>query len=224
MPLHLQRELDRLDRQILTVGGLVEKNFAKGVRAILTRDVALANEVIDSDEEVDDLEVEVEEECLKIIALHQPVAKDMRYIVTTMKINNDLERIGDLAVNLSKRGILLSNEPGFDLPETFSKMAEAAERMLKMSLDAMITQDVAKAHQVRLDDDIVDDMNSDIYDYVKDKLVSGDKEHVAGLIHLLTAARHLERLADHVTNIAEDVIYMLKGEIVRHKHRERPTD
>ena len=224
MPLHLQRELDRLDRQILTVGGLVEKNFAKGVRAILTRDVALANEVIDSDEEVDDLEVEVEEECLKIIALHQPVAKDMRYIVTTMKINNDLERIGDLAVNLSKRGILLSSEPGFDLPDTFEKMAEAAERMLKMSLDAMITQDVAKAHQVRLDDDIVDDMNSEIYDYVKDKLVSGNKEHVAGLIHLLTAARHLERLADHVTNIAEDVIYMLKGEIVRHKHRERPTD
>ena len=224
MPLHLQRELDRLDRQILTVGGLVEKNFAKGVRALLTRDVALANEVIDSDQEVDDLEVEVEEECLKIIALHQPVARDMRYIVTTMKINNDLERIGDLAVNLSKRGILLSNEPGFDLPETFSKMAEAAEGMLKMSLDAMITQTVDKAHQVRLDDDAVDEMNSEIYDYVKEKLSAGTGENVAGLIHLLTAARHLERLADHVTNIAEDVIYMLEGEIVRHKHRERPTD
>lgn len=216
MSAHLNKEIDNLKKELLTLCSMVEDSLWQAVKSIKNRDVELAKKVIDSDIEIDRMEVKVEEDCLKILALHQPVAIDLRFIITALKINSDLERIGDLAVNIAERSQFLSARKQFDMLFDFEIMAEKTQAMVKKSLDALVNIDCDLANKVCLADDEVDDMNRQMYDQVKEQVKQSPK-NVETLIHLLSISRHLERIADHATNIAEDVIYMVKGEIVRHK-------
>ena len=215
MTRHFQRELEKLKKHILSLGAMVEERVRMAVKAIETRDAVLAEKIIKSDHEVDEMEVEVEEECLKILALHQPVAVDLRFLIAVIKINNDLERIGDQAVNIAQRvGIIAKRERDY-IDFDYSLMAEKTELMLKMSLDALVNIDQDLAFRVLTLDDEVDKMYSEIYDQVK-SAIRMQPHRVGYLINLFLISRHLERIADHTTNIAEEVIYMIEGEIVRH--------
>ena len=216
MSVHLKKEIDHLKKELLTLCGMVEDNLWQSVKSIKNRDVILAKKVIDSDVQTDQMEVNVEENCLKILALHQPVAIDLRFIITALKINNDLERIGDLAVNIAERSQFVSSQRPIDMPFDFETMAEKTQAMVKKSLDALINIDCNLASEVCQADDEIDAINRHMYDQVKDQ-IKLNPENIETLIHLLSVSRHLERIADHATNIAEDVIYMVKGEIVRHK-------
>jgi phosphate transport system protein len=216
MPKHLQREIENLKKKILSLGARVEMTVHEAIRSIETRDAALARKIIDEDVQIDRTEVEVEEECLKILALHQPVAADLRFIVAVLKINNDLERIGDLAVNIAERSSYLAGQPEVNVSFDFVEMSEKTEAMLNKSLDALVNLSSELAHEVCMSDDAIDDMNRQAYLRVQEAIAK-HPEHMSSLIHLLSASRHLERIADHATNIAEDVIYMIDGEIVRHK-------
>lgn len=216
MTVHLQRELDRLKKKILSLSALVEQRVRQAVKSVEERDGQLAQQVIDGDDQIDHAEVEIEEDCLKILALHQPVAVDLRFIVAVLKINNDLERIGDLAVNIAERAVYLatSDTPGllFDFPGEAAK----GHAMLRNSLDALVNLDPRLARQVCADDDEVDAINRQIYEQVKEE-IRNHPENLEPLIHLLSISRHIERIADQATNIAEDVIYMVEGKIVRHR-------
>jgi len=216
MPIHLKKEIDNLKKELLTLCGMVEDSFWQAIKSIKNRDVKLAKKVIDSDIEIDQMEVKVEEDCLKILALHQPVAIDLRFIITALKINNDLERIGDLAVNIAERSQFLSAQKPIDMLFDFETMAEKTQAMVKSSIDALVNIDCDLARQVCQADDEIDAINRQMYDQVKGQIKQAP-ENIETLIHLLSVSRHLERIADHATNIAEDVIYMVKGEIVRHK-------
>lgn len=216
MATHLHQEIERLKKRILSMGAEVEEAVRKSVDALINRDPKLAGEVIEHDESLDHLEVEVEEECLKILALHQPVAVDLRYVIAVLKMNNDLERIGDLAVDISERATYLAGHPSLGMNADIRQMADTAQLMLKNSLDAMVNSDTELARHVRATDDEVDEVNRRMFGLIHD-YISEHPDKVAEAIHLLSAARHLERIADQVTNIAEDVIYMVEGEIVRHQ-------
>ncbi len=216
----LTREIEKLKRMVLSLSAMAEKSLQKGFRALETRDPGLAQEVIDEDIGIDELEVELEEESLKLLALHQPVAIDLRFIVAVLRINSELERIGDLAVNLAERAAFLSspewqrNIP--EIPKDISAMAEKAKEMVHQSLDALVNLDPGLARRVLEADDVVDAMNRDMFQLIYE-MIREAPDKVEGLIHLLSATRHLERVGDHATNIAEDVIYMITGEIVRHQ-------
>ncbi len=201
---------------ILSLGAIVEERVRMASRAIEEWDASLAAQIASTDHDVDEMEVEIEEECLKILALHQPVAVDLRFIVAVIKINNDLERIGDQAVNIAERVETIvqhgnPNEVYFD----YISMAGKAERMLKMSLDALVNLDVDLAFKVLLLDNEVDAIQKEAYDRIK-SAIKEKSESIGLLINLLLISRHLERLGDHATNIAEEVIYMIEGEIIRH--------
>jgi phosphate transport system protein len=215
MPKRLQKELEKIKKRILSLGGMVEERVRMANRAIESRDRALANQIMKTDYEIDELEVEVEEECLKILALHQPVAVDLRFLVAVIKINNDLERIGDQAVNIAQRVENISKRPKMELSLNYEQMAEKAASMLRMSLDSLVNLDLDLAFQVLTLDDDVDHMAREAYDYIKEEIRK--KPDAAGyLINYLFISRHLERIGDHSTNIAEEVIYLIEGEIVRH--------
>lgn len=216
MTIHFIKEVDYLKDMILRLSGQVEALLEMAVQSVMSRDAAMATKVLDTDREIDLAEIDVEEECLKILALYQPVAHDLRFIIAVLKINNDLERIGDLAVNIAERAIFLA---GQTMPSTdfdFPHMADMAKTMLRESLDALLKQNVRLAIHVRESDDEVDQLNRDMYEQIKES-IRREPQHLDALIHLLSISRHLERVADHATNIAEDVIYMIKGEIVRHR-------
>jgi phosphate transport system protein len=215
MPKFLHRELEKIKKRILSLGAMVEERVRLALEAVENRDAALAQKVIDSDWEVDDVEVEVEEECLKVLALHQPVAVDLRFLIATIKINNDLERIGDQAVNIAERVIIMAKRPAPEFVFDYQLMGEKTEDMLKMSLDALVNLDVDLAFKVLTMDDEVDAINKEAYDNIK-SAIKATPDRVGYLVNLLLIARHLERLADHATNIAEEVIYLIEGEIVRH--------
>ncbi len=212
---HLHREIDSLKKMILALGARIEENVYKAVRSLEERDSKLAEEVIAGDAEVDQEEVDIEEECLKVLALYQPVASDLRLIVSILKINNDLERVGDLSVNIAERALFLSTRDRPNIPLDFSKMVEKTRGMLRMSLDALVNRDAEAAHEVMHADDAVDEINREMYVLIQDA-IRKEPDRLESLIHLLSCSRHLERIADHATNIAEDVIYMIEGEIVRH--------
>lgn len=215
MAKHLQRELEKLKKKILSVGSMVEERVQRAIRAIELQDAELAGEIIRSDFEIDEAEVEVEEECLKLLALYQPVAVDLRFITATMKINNDLERVGDEAVNIAERVMVLSEKKRVRVPFSYHDMAKKTDFMMRKSLDSFVNLDLDLAFQVIIMDDAVDEMNHRIYDMVKDA-IRQHPDSVGYLLNLLLIARHLERIADHTTNIAEEVIYLIEGEIVRH--------
>ena len=219
MAKHFQREIDNLKKKILDLGALVESRVRKATLSIQERDLNLAREIIEKDLEIDHIEVDVEEECLKILALHQPVAIDLRFIIAVLKINNDLERIGDLAVNIAERSLYLAKKPPLEISFDFIGMAKKVQLMLKNSLDALVNLSASLAKEVCMKDDEVDEMNRQMYHTVQEGIRT-HPERVESLIHKLSISRHLERIADHATNIAEDVIYMVEGEIVRHKTEE----
>jgi phosphate transport system protein len=223
MTRHLQRELDRLKKRILSLGAMVEERVRLAIRAIETRDADLADKIISGDYEIDEYEVEVEEECLKIMALHQPVAVDLRFLTAIIKINNDLERIGDEAVNIADRLRIIAKKPKLDIRFDYSEMTEKTASMLKMSLDALVNLDLDLAVHVCVLDDEVDDFQNEAYDVIK-QAIRDNPERVAYLINLFLISRHLERIADHATNIAEDVIYMIEGEIVRHGKLQKESE
>ena len=215
MSTHFHHAIEELQNQLLDLGAQVEESVHDAVRALVDRNADLAREVVQKDEAIDDMEVAIEEECLKILALHQPVAVDLRSLIAALKINNDLERIGDLAVNIAERAEFLAGEKPVDTNFDFAGMAEKAQWMLKTSLKAYVKVDTKLAHRVREADDEVDAMNREMYEKVEAG-IRRSIDDVGSLIHLLSASRHLERIADLATNIAEDIIYMDEGEIVRH--------
>jgi phosphate transport system protein len=219
MPKHLQRDIENLKKKLLSLSAKVETIVKDATVAIERKDFNLAQKIIDNDINIDHAEVEIEEDCLKILALHQPVAIDLRFIIAVLKINNDLERIGDLAVNIAERAVFLAGQPKINIAIYLVDMAHNAQSMLKESLDALINHDAKLAHKVCAGDDIVDGMNRQMYLKVQEAILK-NPEQISSLIHLLSASRHLERIADHATNIAEDVIYMIEGQIVRHKAEE----
>jgi phosphate transport system protein len=211
----LQREIEKLKKQILALSARVEENVYKAVRSLEERSGILAEEVMNSDREVDQMEVDIEEECLKVLALYQPVAVDLRYIIAIMKINNDLERVGDLAVNIAERSAFLATVEKPDIPLNFPLMMEKTRAMLRKSLDALIKRDATVAHEVLAADDEIDAMNRDMYIQIQEAICR-KPEQLESFIHLLSCSRHLERIADLATNIAEDAIYLMQGEIIRH--------
>ncbi|MFC1765224.1 phosphate signaling complex protein PhoU [Planctomycetota bacterium] len=219
MPIHFQCEIEKLKKSILTVGAMAELSVREAILAIQSRDEDLAQSVIEKDIQLDEMEVEVEETCLKILALYQPVAVDLRFLIAVLKINSDLERVGDLAVNVAERALYLATVPQVDLSFDFVTMSTKVQAMLKSSLDALVNFNARVAHTVCGQDDEVDALNSDVYTLVREAIVA-HPEQAEALIHILSVSRHLERIADHATNIAEDVIYMIEGQVVRHRVEE----
>lgn len=220
MAKQLPRQIDALKQKILFVGTLVEEAIAKATQALNTRDRNLAQAVIDCDSEIDRMEVEVEEECLKVLALYQPVAADLRFVVAVLKINNDLERMGDLARNVAKRVVYLAErEELHEMPIDYRPMAARVKSMVKNSLDSLVNSDTALAQQIRTDDDEVDAQRRIIERQIEAQ-IAANPQQADSLMRLASVARHLERIADMATNIAEDVIYMVEGEIVRHHFNE----
>jgi phosphate transport system protein len=221
MSKHLERQIEALKQKLLYVGTLVEEAVSRAVAALVQRDPDLARGVIVADAEIDRMEVEVEEECLKCLALYQPVAADLRFLVAVLKMNNDLERIGDMAKNIAKRVVFLCKSEPLELPGNFRGMAAAAQSMFKRSLDALVNSDTALARQVRSDDDEVDALRKQIQLQVEREIMA-TPQRAPELMSLNNVAKQLERLADMATNIAEDVIYMIEGEIVRHNAHDVP--
>jgi phosphate transport system protein len=221
MAKQLPRQIDGLKQKILFVGTLVEEAIAKAISALTNRDRNLANAVIEADAEIDRMEVDVEEEVLKILALYQPVAADLRFVVAVLKINNDLERMGDLAKNIAKRAAFIAKADPMDVPIDFRTMAMQAQHMVKQSLDALVNADANLARQVRIEDDVVDDSRQRIRQQVLQG-IRRSPEKTEYLLKFNSVSKHLERLADMATNVAEDVIYMVEGEIVRHQANELP--
>lgn len=215
MTRHFQKELMKIKKMVLSLGAAVEERVQMAKAAIDDRDAQMARKIIKQDFEIDEMEVEVEEECLKVLALHQPVAVDLRFLIAVIKINNDLERIGDQAVNIAERVVSITKQDPTDFVFDYSSMAEKAQIMLKMSLDALVNMDVDLALKVCLLDDEVDDIKVIAYNKIKAAMAQ-NPDNLGYYINLLLISRHLERLADHTTNIAEEVIYMIEGEIVRH--------
>ena len=217
MSVHIQKELEKLKKKSLGLCAKVEENVQLAVKAFIEKDVKLAQEVIDTDLEIDQMEIDVEEECLKILALHQPVAIDLRFIISTLKLTNDLERIGDLAVNIAQQVacIVADVNKQVIMPFDYKKMAMIVKDMLKDSIDSLIQFDMEKARKVCCADDEVDNMHAQMYGLLEDA-IKRHPQSVDYIIRFLSVSRSLERIADHATNIAEDVIYMIKGNIVRH--------
>jgi phosphate transport system protein len=211
----LEREIGKLKKSILGLSAVVENAVHLAVKSVAERDEAMARAVIEGDAEIDQMEVDLEEDCLKLLALYQPVAIDLRYIVAVLKINSDLERIGDLALNIAERAVLLAGLPPCEIPFDFQGMAEKVKTMLRSSLDALVTLDPNTASEVCRADDEVDAINREMYLLVE-KGMRENPRQVDTLMLMLGISRLLERIADHATNISEDVIYMTTGQIVRH--------
>jgi len=219
MTRHIERQIEHLKERILRVGTLVEEAISRSISAVINRDVSLAQRVMASDEAIDRMEVEVEEECLKILALYQPVAADLRFVVAVLKINNDLERMGDLAKNIAKRVAQLEDAGPLDLPPEIRTMAALAEEMVRECLAAVVDGDPVLARRVREQDDAVDAQRQRVRKRLLDGIKAGP-DRVEALLRLNSITKHIERIADMATNVAEDVIYMVEGEIVRHRADE----
>lgn len=215
MTAHLQKEIERLKKDILSLVAIVEENVRRAVRSIENRDTDMGEKVLEVDNEIDRKEVEIEEECLKILALHQPVAIDLRFIAAVLKLNNDLERIGDLAVNIAERALYLAKAEKTSIAFDYREMTRKTDAMLKKSFDSFVAMNTALAREVIASDDEVDEIERHIVAQTE-KAIRQHPDQVDRLLHHMFVARHLERIADHATNIAEDVIYLVEGEIVRH--------
>jgi len=211
----IHKEIEKLKQRILALVAQVEENVRMSVQALENLDTDLAEQVIRADLKVDQLEVDFEEDCLKILALFQPVATDLRFIVAALKINSDLERISDLAVNIAERARFLVTRKHISIPFDFSVMTDKVQDMLRTSINALVRLDAKKAYSVCKEDDEVDALHREMYVIVQ-KHIHEFPEDTEEIMHFLSISRHLERIADHATNIAEDIIYMIDGDIVRH--------
>lgn len=216
MPIHMMREIDKLKRLFVALSTSVEENLRDAVRSVVNRDRDLALRVMERDHDIDRTEVAVEEECLKTLALYQPVAQDLRYIIAILKINHDLERVGDLAVNIAERAIIMAENGVLPSDHGIGAMAEKVQRMIARSLDALLNYDVRLAKEIWLSDDTIDAENRRVCSELEE-VIRADPTHIRSMLALISVSRTLERIADHSTNIAKDVIYMIEGEIVRHR-------
>ena len=215
MSKHLQNELDQLNRDLLYIASLVKENVRKSMVSFYERRTELAEEVIEGDEKIDQKEVQVEEECLKLLALHQPVAQDLRFIAVVMKVNNDLERMGDSAVGIARRAIHILKEVPCKVPEELKTMTERAIQMVDDSLDAFIRKDAGAARAISGRDDEVDQLHKSILKQLQ-KSMEEDPKTIPSALDVFTITRRIERIADYATNVCEDIIYMVEGNIVRH--------
>jgi phosphate transport system protein len=215
MQRHFHEELETLKQTLLAMGGLVEDQIRRVLRALVERDSDLAQEVIARDREVNSYDLEVDEKCVELLALHQPAAGDLRFITTAMKIATDLERIGDQAVNMGQRVLELNREPQLKPYIDLPRMAELAQSMVKESLDAFVARDTELARQVCGEDDAVDALKEQIFRELLTFMME-DPKTIPRAIRLILISRFLERVADHATNIAEMVIYMVESKMVRH--------
>jgi phosphate transport system protein len=217
MTKHLHRDMEYLHGEILSLSAFVEEMINRACRALVEGDRQQAYEVIASDEQVDQLEVKIEDDCLKMLALHQPVASDLRRIATVLKVNSDLERIADLAVNVAERAVALTECPDFHFPEKLGRMVEMAAEMVRLALDTFVNLDSKQAREICQRDDEVDQLNEEIIAELIETM-QRRPQSIPAAMHCFSATRHVERIADHATNIAEDVIYLVEGDIVRHQH------
>lgn len=215
MQRHFHEELEGLKQTLLAMGGLVEDQIRRAMRALLERDDVMAQEVIDRDRQVNAYDVEVDEQCVSLLALHQPAASDLRFITTAMKIVTDLERIGDQAVNIAQRVLELNREPQLKPYIDLPRMADRAQRMVKESLDAFVAGDTALARQVCGEDAEVDALKEQIFRELLTFMME-DPRTIPRAIRVILVSRFLERVADHATNIAEMVVYLVEGKMVRH--------
>jgi phosphate transport system protein len=216
MRIHLQRDLENLQRDLLALAGLVEEAIHKAVRALTTRSPDLAREVIAGDGQIDHEDNHLNEECLKILALHQPVASDLRRIASAMMITTDLERMGDLAEDIAGRALALARMPSVPIPEKLQRMADLSTMMVRQALDSFVNLNKELAELVMRMDDEVDRYNDEVIQELI-ATMKGSPELIEPCLSLFSATRHLERIADHATNIAEDVLYLIGGQIVRHR-------
>lgn len=225
MSIHLIRDLDSLHRKVLSMCGHVEEMIHQAVAALHQPQFHKAKEIVTKDDAIDEMDVQIEEECLKLLALHQPVAIDLRRITTVMKISAELERVADLGVNIAERACGIVASPEISAPEKLKEMSRLALDMLHRSIDAYVQLDVRLAKDVCQCDDQVDQLNREIIDELT-VLMKRRPELIEPAIHLFSASRQIERIADHATNIAEDVVYLVQGEIIRHRGRTqgRPPD
>lgn len=218
MTIHFQRDMERLHKQILSMFALVEETIHRAVEGLHARSGDVLEELWARDEEVDQRDVAIEEDCLKILALHQPVAIDLRRVAAVMKITGELERVADLGVNIAERSAGLANYPEPPIPPQMKDMSEMSLGMLHRSIDAFVELNADLARQVRAEDDRVDRLNDVILKDLKRQMAESPSL-VEPAMHLFSVTRHLERVADHATNIAEDVVYLVEGEIIRHTER-----
>jgi phosphate transport system protein len=215
MERHFDEELKTLKEKILQMGAMVEEQIANAIKALVERDSDLARLVIEKDHRVNALDVEVDEDCLRLIALHQPMAGDLRFLTTAMKISTELERMSDLAENISERVIELTEEPQLKPYIDIPRMAQHAQRMVKESLDAFVNRNAELARKVCRDDDFIDDLNRQIFRELLSFMIE-DPETTTRAIRITFVSKYLERIADHATNVAELVVYMVEGKIIRH--------
>ncbi len=216
MAKHLEKELERLKKMIYTLSARVDESLELAVKSFQENNETLAQKVIDDDRKIDDLEVEVEEECLKALALYQPVAIDLRFIIAVMKMTNDLERIGDLAADIAKNGIAINQAPQPKVPLDLHQMTYLVKTIVRKSLDSLLNIDAYLAREAIEDDDEIDAMKSEMKAEIVEAL-KREPEHAESLITLLAITHRLERIGDHACNISEDVIYMVEADIVRHQ-------
>jgi len=216
MSILLQNELTHLKNRLLTLGAAVEDDLVQAAYAVEARDTRGAETVITREHEIDAAEVRLEEECLKLLALYQPVAMDLRFIVAILKMNNDLERIADLAVHIAEQALLLAAQPPVPVPAGLSQMAARVRANLKQSLDAFVHLNAEQARAVCAADAVVDALYHQVNHWAI-REITGAPAQITCLMAFISVARHLERAGDHATNIAEDILYMLQGDIVRHQ-------
>jgi len=212
---HFDDELKELKAKILRMGGLAEEQVRGSLRALIERDSELARKIIENDRQVNSLDVEVDEDCLRLLALQQPTARDLRFITTAMKISTELERISDLAENICERAIELNEEPQLKPYIDIPRMANWSLQMVKEALDAFVAGDSAMARKVCADDDFVDDLTHQLFRELLSFMLENPKT-ITRAIRITFIAKYLERIADHATNVAELVVYMVEGKIIRH--------
>lgn len=217
MSVHLHRDMENLQKMVLSISAVTEGMIDQATRVLCERRYDEAAAVIANDSEVDEQEVLIEEECLKMLALHQPVASDLRRIASVLKINHDIERIADLAVNIAQRAQCLADFPEFVAPDRVTQIVDLTTQMVRGALDSFVNLDAASARRIIRLDDTVDQLNRDIIDELQLQMQQRPLS-VPPSLHCFSAVRHVERIADHAVNIAEDVIYLAEGDIVRHRH------
>jgi phosphate transport system protein len=223
MSRHLQRDLDTLKHDLIALATSVEEAIDKAIRSLRERRDDVAEEVIAGDAQIDREENHVEEECLKLLALHQPVAVDLRLITAALKINTDLERMGDLAEDIAERAIQLAQPPFIPIPDKLQRMTNLTKSMVRDSISSFTNLDTRQARRICLLDDEVDTLNRDIIEELM-QTMQNTPSLVPQALSLFSATRHLERIADHATNIAEDVVYLVEGEIIRHQPVRVPVE
>jgi phosphate transport system protein len=215
METHFQQELNKLKGNLLQMAGLAERAISNAIEALVKRDTALAEKTIVEDEKINQMEILIDEMCLKLLALHQPMAADLRFITSAMRINTELERIGDQAVNIAERVISLNQEPQLKPYIDIPRMAEITQSMVKEVLDAFVNGDAQRARSVCERDDQVDGLNDQVFRELLTYMMA-DSKTITRAVHLIIVSRCLERIADHATNIAEGVIFMVKALVIKH--------